>query len=267
MTTTSRVVLASLSAAMDGGFTAIADVSTAMATSGTTDQHRLIGGVAVMLHIERLGLDLPLRATGDADFGVPPHVLRRPDLVDAIEALGYCKVAGNRWERQIDHRRVAAVDLLIPTYRSRARDTVTVGSVVTAEVPGLAEALRRPAVAVDVELRLTDGGTLSTTAVLPDAVGMLALKTLVRTVRTEARDVEDLWRCLEIAAADGVKPTTFDATEPLRQLRTALWRELGPDGAALGSLTAGLKDHPAAQLRTRVRALLTEVVGQSRSTD
>lgn len=103
------VILASLSAAMDGGFTA----------SGTTDQHRLIGGVAVMLHIERLRLDLPLRATGDADFGVPPHVLRRPELVDAIEALGYRKVAGNRWECPIDDRRVAAVDLLIPTWPGR----------------------------------------------------------------------------------------------------------------------------------------------------
>lgn len=109
-----------------------------------------------------LGLDLPLRATGDADFGVPPHVRRRPDLVDAIEALGYHKAAGNRWERRIDDRRVAAVDLLVPTYRTRARDTVTVGSVVTTEVPGLAEALRRPAINVDIELQLTDGATLST---------------------------------------------------------------------------------------------------------
>lgn len=261
--TGSRIVLASLSAAMDGGFTAVADVSAAMATSGTTDQYRLIGGVAVMLHVERLGLDLPLRATGDADFGVPPYVLREPDLIDAIEAQGYHKVAGNRWERRIDERRVAAVDLLIPTYRSRARDSVTVGSVVTSEVPGLAEALQRPPVTVDIQLVLTDGGTLSTSIALPDAVGMLALKTLVRTVRTEERDVGDLWRCLEIAAAEGVEPATFDSSEPLEGVRAALWRELGPDGTALDVLTAGLKDDPAAQLRTRVRALLTETVGQA----
>lgn len=38
---TRPIVLPSLSAAMDGGFTAIADMSTAMAASGTTDQHRL----------------------------------------------------------------------------------------------------------------------------------------------------------------------------------------------------------------------------------
>lgn len=256
-----RVVLASLSAAMDGGFTAVADVSSALAATGMTEHHRLIGGVAVMLHIQRLGLDLPLRATGDADFGVPPHLLRSPELVDAIEAVGYQKVAGNRWERPIDKRRVASVDLLIPTYRSRARDTVKVGSIVTSEVPGLAEAFQRPPVSVEIDLRLTDGETLSTAVSLPDAVAMLALKTLVRTVRTEDRDVEDLWRCLEIAAAEGVDPATFDSSEPLRQVRTALWSELGPGGSALAMLTAGLQADPGARLRTRVRALLNETVG------
>ena len=60
----------------------------------------------MLLHVQRLGLDLPLRATGDADFGIPPHLLRDQELVGAIEALGYAKVAGNRWERPIDHRRV-----------------------------------------------------------------------------------------------------------------------------------------------------------------
>lgn len=258
---TRPVALPSLSAAMDGGFTAIADVSAAMAASGTTDQHRLIGGVAVMLHVQRLALDVPLRATGDADFGVPPHVLREPELVDAIEALGYAKVAGNRWERPIDDRRVATVDLLVPTYRSRARDTVTVGSVVTTEVLGLAEALRRPAIAIEAEMVLTDRSTLSATVSLPDAVGMLTLKTMVRSVRTEVRDAEDLWRCLEVAAADGVEPANFDSSEPLRRVRAMLWRELGPDGAALGVLTADLQDDPAARLRTRIRALLSETVG------
>ncbi len=170
--TRGRVVLASMSAAMDGGFTAVSDVSSAMATTGMTEHHRLIGGVAVMLHVQRLGLDLPLRATGDADFGVPPHLLRGPELVNAIEALGYRKVAGNRWERPIDERRIASIDLLIPTYRSRARDTVKVGSIVTSEVPGLAEAFQRPAVTVKINLHLTDGETLSTTASLPDAVGI-----------------------------------------------------------------------------------------------
>jgi hypothetical protein len=94
---------------------------------------------------------------------------------------------------------------------------------------------------------------------------MPALKTLVRTVRNEARDVEDLWRCIEIAAADGVEPNTLDADEPLRRVRSALWRELGPGGAALDVLIDGLQDDAAARLRTRIRALLTETVGRSGS--
>ena len=85
-----------------------------------------------MLHIHRFGLDLSLRATGDAGF-------------EAIEWRGLtAKVFGNRWERQLDERGVAAVDLLVPADRSRARDTVKVDDVVTTEVRGLAEALRRP---------------------------------------------------------------------------------------------------------------------------
>lgn len=262
--TTPKTVLSSLSAAMDGGFVAIADVSAAMRSAGAADAYRLIGGVAVMLHINRLGLDLPLRATGDADFGVPPHVLRRPELVSEIEALGYERVFGNRWERPIDGRRVAAVDLLVPTYRSRARDTVTVGDVVTTEVPGLAEALRRPGISIDAELHLTDGTQLDATVVLPDAVGILALKTLVRSVRDERRDVEDLWRCLEIAAAEGVTPSMFDNDQPLEHVRGALWQQLGPTGSALPQLTEGLQEELAARLRTRVRALITEIVGSPR---
>lgn len=256
----SRVVLPSLSAATDGGFTAIHDVAGALAAAGMAQDYRLIGGVAVMLHVQRLGLDLPLRATGDADFGVPPHVLQRPDVVAAIEAIGYRKVRGNRWERPIDERRVAAVDLLVPAYRTRARRTVAVGDVVTTEVPGLAEAFRRPGVSVHAEFRLTDDRRLTTAVVLPDPVGTIALKTLVRTVRDEARDVQDLWRCLEIGAAAGVTPGDFD-DGALPAVCTELWRQLGPNGQALPMLTADLQPEAAARLRTRVRALLTEVVG------
>lgn len=129
MTVESSVVLSSSSAAMDGGFTAVADITGALATAGAAGDYRLIGSVTVLLHVQRLGLDLPLRPTGDADFGVPPFVLQQANLVEAIEALGYRKTAGNRWERRIDERRVAAVDLLVPTYRTRARHTVRVGDV------------------------------------------------------------------------------------------------------------------------------------------
>lgn len=259
--TTRRVVLASLSAAMDGGFTAIADISAAMNSAGPEHDHRLIGGTAVLLHVQRLGLDLPLRATGDADFGMAPHVLARPELAEAIEALGYTKTFGNRWERAIDDRRVAAVDLLVPAYTSHARRTVKIGNVTTTEVPGLATALRRPGVVIAAELRLTDGLELTTTVVLPDAVSTLGLKANARTVRDESRDADDLWRCLEIAWADGVTPETFDTDPALGRLRTLLWLQLGPGGTTLPALTRGLRADAAARRRTRIRALLAEAVG------
>jgi methylmalonyl-CoA mutase cobalamin-binding subunit len=50
--TRSTVTLVSLSAAMDGGFTAIADVSNALAAAHASDDYRLIGGVTVMLHTQ-----------------------------------------------------------------------------------------------------------------------------------------------------------------------------------------------------------------------
>jgi hypothetical protein len=136
---TTKVVLASLSAAMDGGFTATADVSEARSVAGAEGDYRLIGGVTVMLHIQRLAL--------------------------------------------------------------------------------------------------------------------------VRAVRTEWRDAEDLWRCLEIAAAEGGERSDFDDSATLRDIRPVLWRELGPGGAAVTALTERLRDDAATRLLTRLRALLAEVVG------
>ena len=241
---TRPVVLPSLSAAMDGGFTAIADVlprpwrravrpistgsSVAWPSCSTSSASRF---------------DVPLRATGDADFGVPPpRPAASPNSSMRSKPSGTPRWRGTGGSDASTIAVVATVDLLIPTYRSRARETVTVGSVVTTEVPGLAEALRRPAIATEVEMVLTDGATLSTIVSLPDAIGMLALKTMVRTVRTEVRDAEDLWRCLEVAAADGAEPATFDSSEPLRRVRAMLWREMGPNGAALAVLTADLQE-------------------------
>lgn len=254
------VTLVSLSAAMDGALVAIADVVGALRSVGADNDYRLIGGVAVLLHVQRLGLDLPLRATGDADIGVPPALLRDPALAGHVEALGYRKVGGNRWQRSLPDRRTATVDLLVPTYTSRTRHTVRVGDVVTTEVPGLATALRRPAVALDATLRLSDGTTRATTITLPDAYATLVLKARARTVRSEHRDAEDLWRCLEIAAADGVTPDDVPANDPDR-LREVLHRELGPGGPALQLVTSDLRSDAAARLRTRIRALLHDVVG------
>ena len=257
----SRLSIASLSGAMDGGYIAIADVSRALHELGQLGRSRLIGGAAVALHQQRLGLDIPIRATGDADFGVPPVLLRESGLVAAIEAHGYRKIAGNRWERPIDDSRMATVDLLVPTYQTRARNTVKVGDVVTTEVPGLAEALRRTGHQVELDIALTDGDTVPATVVIPDAIALLALKVWARTVRNEDRDAEDLWRCLEIAHADGVTATMIDEVPGFDTVSRILAREFGPAGPATAAICRGLNDSQMAVRRTRIRALLSAVAG------
>lgn len=257
----SRLVLPSLSGAMDGGLTAIAEVASTLEEAGKLHSSRLIGGVTVLLHQQRLSLDLPLRATADADFGFPRYLLREPELLAAIEDRGYRKVMGNRWERQLDEARVAAVDLLVPTYRTRVRDTVRIGDVVTTEVPGLAEALRRPGVPLTIDMALTDGSNAAANVVIPDPAATLGLKAWARTVRREDRDAEDLWRCLEIAHAAGVTPDVLTKDATLGRIIPILEHELEPSRAAMDVITRGVSEAEAARRRTRVRALLAEVAG------
>ena len=258
---TDRLTVASLSAAMDGGLTAIADVAAVLDRAGKLDDGRLIGGVAVLLHQQRLVVDLHLRATADADFGLAPYLLREPDLITAIEDRGYRKVAGNRWERQIDDLRVAAVDLLVPSYTSRARETIRIGDTVTTEVPGLAEALRRPGVPLDIDVALANGTSLAARVVIPDPAATLGLKAWARVVRNEDRDADDLWRCLEIAHTAGVTADTLRDDDTLGQIIPILEREMGPTGESMRVIISGLNEAESTRRRTRIRALLAEVAG------
>lgn len=96
------VHLVSDSLATDGGYIAIGD----MARILNGRSHRLIGGIAVMIHLQRRLLGPADQ--GDrrlADFGVPLGLLQDDALlVDLIEVAGYRKEAGNRWARQVDDR-------------------------------------------------------------------------------------------------------------------------------------------------------------------
>jgi hypothetical protein len=255
-----RILFPSESLATDGGLIAITDVSEAMSDTGLESDYRVVGGIAVMLHVLRTGVDIPIRSTGDADYGVPPRVLTEGKLVREIERRGYAKTEGNRWERQIDDERTAAVDLLIPAYTSRARSSRQVGEVNTTEVPGLAEAFLAEPCAVDAEFILTSGEHLSARVLLPDSKSMILLKTGARRVRNEDRDATDLWRCLEVANADGVTAADF-TTSDVAQIRDLLQRELGRGGNALGIITRDLSPGAAGQTATRIQALLGRIVG------
>jgi hypothetical protein len=255
-----RILFPSESLATDGGLIAIADVSEAMTETGLESEYRVVGGIAVMLHVLRTGVDIRIRSTGDADYGVPPRVLTEGKLVREIERRGYAKTEGNRWERQIDDERTATVDLLIPAYTSRARSSRQVGDVNTTEVPGLAEAFLTEPCVVDAEFILTNGEHLTARVLLPDSKSMILLKAGARRVRNEDRDATDLWRCLEVANADGVTAADF-TTSDAAQIRNLLQRELGRGGNALGIITRDLSPGAAGQTATRIQALLGRIVG------
>jgi hypothetical protein len=255
-----QILFPSESLATDGGLIAITDVSEAMSETGLESDYRVVGGIAVMLHVLRTGADIPIRSTGDADYGVPPRDLTEGKLVREFERRGYAKTEGNRWERQIDDEPTATVDLLIPAYTSRARSSRQVGEVDTTEVPGLAEALQAEPCVVDAEFILTNGEHLSARVLLPDSKSMILLKAGARRVRNEDRDATDLWRCLEVANADGVTATDF-TTSDVAQIRDLLQRELGRGGNALGIITRDLSPGAAGQTATRIQALLGRIAG------
>lgn len=245
----------STSRASDGSFTAISEIGSLLSGS----PHRLIGGVAVVLHQHRLRLEHPIRATADADFGVPPYALRDDSLVAAVGGLGYQQVAGNRWSRPIDDAREATVDLLVPSYRTRLRSSVQHGGTNTTEVGGLAIALKRPAVAVTGTAKLTDGTELALDLSIPDVPSMLGLKLHARRVRNEDRDAIDLWTCMELLVAaqeiDEFRSSDFD------DIREDLANEFNDAGRSTRVVIAGVAETEADRRRTRIRGLVRAIGG------
>jgi hypothetical protein len=216
----SRIVLGAGSVADDLTYVALADISHLL--DAQTADYRVIGGLMVTALAARWDLGSSLyRETLDADLGVPPIVVRDLDIPARLKAAGYQQVAGDRFERPVpdvpagivgsaspDYR--AAVDVLVPAYTSRPRQNVRVGTgLVTTEVPGLQLALARAPVALALDLRRLNADMLSVKLLFPDEVSALTLKALATSVRTKPTDIIDVWRCLEICLAAGVKADAF----------------------------------------------------------
>lgn len=266
-----RLDLRATSVADDLGFVALADIAELL----KGQPYRVIGGHMVTLLVARWGLGRELyRATGDTDLGVPPVVVNQPTLINALIERGYRKIDGNRFSRdvtdlpslQLGHEsseRSALVDVLVPAYTSRARQNRRFGDhLVTTEVPGLAVALQRPAVAIDVEMRRLNGERLVASLLLPDEIAALVLKVGATRVRDKATDLVDIWRCLEVANAAGVKPRHFTAEEELQAAEHI--RSLFASNTSTGIIAIvneqGLSETGAARRLTRIRALIERVL-------
>lgn len=247
---------------------ALADIADLL---GSQD-YRVIGGHMVTLLVARWGLGPDLyRATGDTDLGVPPVVVNDSSLIDALIAHDYERVAGNRFGRAVldlprvesSQERAALVDVLVPAYTSRARTDRKFGDyLVTTEVPGLAVALQRPPVVLDVEMVRLNHEVLRARLLLPDEVSALVLKAAATRVRDKGTDHVDLWRCLEVAYAAGIEPADFAREEEVDAARRV--RQLFDNRAAPGMVAIvaehRLSERAADERLTRIRALIERVL-------
>lgn len=265
-----RVVLKATSVADDLGYVALADLADVLGPS----TYRIIGGHMVTALVARWQLGAELyRETGDTDLGVPPVVVREEGLIGRLIERGYEQVEGNRFARPIDDVPVmvrdveglpsAVVDVLVPSYRTRARSNHRVSDeLVTTEVPGLALALQQEPVLLQMQLHRLNGEQLDIEVVFPDEVTALSLKAFASRVRDKPTDVVDVWRCLEVAYAAGTDAAAFvegEAAEAARIVRSLFDRR---DGAGMSALVGeqGLSEAAADERFTRIRALIQRVL-------
>jgi hypothetical protein len=270
-----RIALGATSVADDLGYVALADLARAL--GGITGDYRVIGGhmVTVLAARWQLGRDL-YRETGDVDLGIPPIVARDHNLVSRLKDLNYMQVAGNRFarglpdipagtkERNGSGSPEALIDVLVPAYTSRPRENVKVAEDLFAtEVPGLQQALARPPVTIDLEMRRLNGEVLQCELPFADEVSALVLKGLATRVRSKDTDIADIWRCLEITFAAGVGPGSFasgvraESAEVIRSLFSNRRK------APMTAFASGqrLSAEAADGRLTRIRALIARVLG------
>ena len=266
----SQVVLTAQSRAEDLGFVALHDLSSVLANA---DQSRIIGGHMVQLHAYRWNLGANLyRETQDADLGVPPILVRDLEIIDRLQALGYERVAANRFSRAVTDLPQsgpspvvprAVIDILVPAYTSRPRQNRRVSDdLTTTEVPGLATALRRPAIAVSLDVHRLSGDHRLFPCVIPDEAAALVLKSLAWSTRAAQRDAIDVWRCLEIANAAGLRLKDFQGSEPSTAVDTvhSAFEHRGASGMVAIEKANNLSGEGADRRFTRISALIQRVL-------
>lgn len=132
----------------------------------------------------------------------------------------------------------------------------------TTEVPGLALALQREPVVLQMALHRLNGEQLGIDVAFPDEVAALTLKAFAFRVRDKPTDIVDLWRCLEVAYAAGVEAGQFvngDAAEAAILIPTLFDRRGGAGMSALAG-EQRLSNAAADERFTRIRALMQRVL-------
>ena len=258
------VTLYARSFAEEACFSALADLHQVLQR---TPQARVIGGMMVTLHTHRWQLpDQVERLTLDNDLGVASRVIVEGSILEDLARAGYTETSGGRYQRAVttlsadegQPQPTAIIDVLVPTYTSRARKNIKVGKIYTTEVLGLAEALQEGGVSVAVSLRGKSGWTSDIAVTIPSEPFALLLKAMAWNERMLDKDAFDIWRMLEVCSAADAKmnPTVWQDAEKI--LQQAFARE---DGQAMVGVQKIARATPTRrkQLWTRIRALLKNI--------
>lgn len=267
-----RLSLRATSLADDLGFVALAYLATAL-ESDDEIPYRVIGGQMVMVLAARwsLGADL-YRVTLDVDLDIKPVVVTDLDLVERLAALGYKQIAGVRFAREVDDlpagdrtdTREAIIDILLPAYTSRPSQNRRAGDLIATEALGLAAALQRPPLVIEMELHRLSGEVLDVVLSFPDKPSALVLKAFATRARHKPTDHTDVWRCLEIAHVAGVTADAFTDKEEMSEgagLVRSMFSDRRGSGMSAISEDQGLSEIAADQRYTRIRALIEESLG------
>jgi len=267
-----RLPLRATSVADDLGFVALADLARALESDDEVS-YRIIGGQMVMVLAARWGLGADLyRVTLDVDLGTPPVVVRDHSLVERLVELGYKQVTGDRFARAVDDfpsrdetdTREAVIDILLPASSSRPSQNRRAGDLVATEALGLAAALQRPPVVIELELQRLNGELLEIALSFPDEPSALVLKAFATRARYKPTDHTDVWRCLEIAHTAGITPDAFTDSQEVSDgadLVSSLFSDRHGPGMSAMTEDQGLSEAAADRRYTRIRALIDEILG------
>jgi hypothetical protein len=180
--------------------------SLAEITEITADQTvRVIGGQMASLLLTAFPVPgIEVRRTRDAGAAITTELAGSGVIHQRLLEHGYTATSGNSYTRPVPDLAVAGgpvpeltVDLLVPSLDGRFQPQEHGGRAFDA-APGLAPALAADPITIDAAARMLDGGTLEFTVRVPTVELALIIKALAYGSRLQARDVEDIYRLLEI---------------------------------------------------------------------
>ena len=196
-----RAELVATSRADELSLHALADVAEI-----TADQNvRIIGGQMTSLLLTAFPVPgVPARRTRDADTAITTELAGSGVLHDRLVARGYTATAGNSYSKAVPELAVLgtlvpelSIDLLVPSLDGRFRPSEYGGRAFDS-APGLAPALAADPIMIETAATMLDGTVLEFVVRVPTVELAVVIKAHAYASRNEDRDVEDIYRLLEI---------------------------------------------------------------------